>query len=155
VFFPVAAVALLLLVATGWFASESGKKDATIQSLTKAVAEQPLRPVQSTRPITMEPSRTGPVGRSMITLGGPSAEMADLKIDVSWSTFNSFRVTLDRVDQGRALVLGNLNRDSNGHLRISLNSTALGPGQYDLTLEGLDWRGAAKPQAWARFSVAR
>lgn len=154
VFFPVAAAALLLLGATGWLASESGKKDATIAALTKAVAEQPLRPAQSTRPIVVQPSRTGPVSRSQVSVGGGDAVMADFKIDVSWSTFNSFRVTMDREDQGRAMVLGSLNRDSNGHLRIALNSTAVGPGDYDLTLEGLDWRGNPKPQGWVRFSVA-
>mgnify|MGYP007115157020 CR=1 FL=1 len=37
-------------------------------------------------------------------------------------------------------VLSNLARDSNGHLRVALNSSAVGPGQYAVTLEGLDWR---------------
>jgi hypothetical protein len=80
--------------------------------------------------------------------------MADFKYDVSWSNYSNFRVMIDRVDQGRVLVLSNLARDSNGHLRVSLNSSAVGPGQYSVTLEGLDWRGSPVPQAWASFSVA-
>jgi hypothetical protein len=45
-------------------------------------------------------------------------------------------------------------KDSNGHLRLSLNSSALGPGVYDVTIHGLDWRGASSPAAWASFEVA-
>ena len=65
------------------------------------------------------------------------------------------RVTIDRLDQGRVLSLGNVARDSNGHLRIAMNSSALGPGDYTVTMEGVDWRGSLTPQAWASFAVAR
>jgi len=94
------------------------------------------------------PSRTGPSVHSLVMIGG-EAQMADLKIDVSWSQFTVFQVTVDRVDQGRVGVLHNMQRDSNGNLHLELNSTALGPGAYQLTIEGLTWRGEAVPQAWA------
>jgi hypothetical protein len=51
-------------------------------------------------------------------------------------------------------ILANQLRDSNGQLRLSLNSSALGPGDYQLTMEGLDWRGSPEPQAWVTFAVA-
>jgi hypothetical protein len=95
------------------------------------------------------------MARSAVTIGGNRTELADLKIDVSWSRFTTFRVTIDRIDQGRVLVLGNLQRDSNGHLRLALNSSALGPDDYAVQLEGLDWRGAAHKEGWFTFSVAR
>jgi hypothetical protein len=82
------------------------------------------------------PSRTGPSVHSLVTIGGAQAQMADLKIDVSWSPFTAFRVTIDRIDQGRVGVLHNMQRDSNGNLHLELNSTALGPGDYQLTIEG-------------------
>ena len=59
-----------------------------------------------------------------------------------------------RLAPTQAAVLTNLARDSNGHLRIALNSSAVGPGEYQLALEGLDWRGNPVPQAWASFSVS-
>jgi hypothetical protein len=40
-------------------------------------------------------------------------------------------------------------------VRIALNSSALGPGSYQLALEGLTWRGEAVPQAWITIGVAR
>ncbi|HMA11191.1 MAG TPA: hypothetical protein VKO83_04845 [Steroidobacteraceae bacterium] len=139
--------ALMLLVA-------NNDKARQITVLQDELRLQPLLPARSTRSLVVKPSRTGPVEQSLVTIGGSDTEMADFKYDVSWSSYSNFRVTLDRVDQGRVAVLTNLAKDSNGHLRISLNSSAVGPGQYSVTLEGLDWRGSPVPQAWASFSVA-
>jgi hypothetical protein len=150
----VTALAGTLLIASLMLLTAGQKKDQQIAVLTEDVATQPLQPSKSTRPIVVEASRSGPVSRSMVTIGGKDAELADFKFDVSWSTFNNFRITIDRVDQGRVAVLGNLMRDSNGHLRIALNSSAIGPGDYDIEFEGLDWRGNPAPQAWARFTVS-
>jgi hypothetical protein len=149
----VAALAGTMLIAALLLLFAGQKKDQQISVLTKELKEQPLLPVQSTRPIVMVPSRTGPVASSMVTLGGRTAEMGDFKVDVSWSNYNNYRVSIDRVDQGRVVVLTNLSRDSNGHLRIALNSSAIGPGEYTMVFDGLDWRGTPVPQAWARFSV--
>ena len=79
----------------------------------------------------------------------------DLKIDESRSAYRAFRVTVDRIDQGRVAVISNLEKDSNGHLRIALNSSALGPGNYQLTLEGLDWRGQPQPDSWVTIGIQR
>lgn len=139
--------ALMLLVA-------NNNKTREIAVLQDELRTQPLLPARSTRSLVVKPSRTGPVAQSMVTIGGSDTEMADFKFDVSWSNYSNFRVTFDRVDQGRVAVLSNLSRDSNGHLRIALNSSAVGPGLYAVTLEGLDWRGSPVPQAWASFSVS-
>lgn len=155
VFAAACALAGTLLIATMMLAVAGGKKDQQIAVLGKELKEQPLLPAQSTRDIVVEPSRNGPPGRSQATIGGNRAELAHFKYDVSWSSFSNFRVTVERVDQGRVAVFHNLGRDSNGHLRMALNSSALGPGDYAVTLEGLDWRGNPAPQAWARFSVVR
>jgi hypothetical protein len=151
----ITAVAVALLVATLMLMAAGGKKDQHIAVLTNQVETQPLQPSKSTRAVLVQPSRTGAVDRSAVVIGGRDTELADFKFDLSWSTFNNFRVTVDRVDQGRVAVLGNLARDSNGHVRIALNSSALGPGDYDVSYEGLDWRGSPSSQAWTRFSVAR
>ena len=73
----------------------------------------PLMPVQSTRPLTLEVSRSGPVSRSHAAIGGGRTELADFKFDVSWSKYNAFIVTIDRVEQGR------LAQQATGHLALS------------------------------------
>jgi hypothetical protein len=149
------ALALVFAVASGLLLLSGQKKDQQIAKLTKLAHDQPLLPSTSTRAIVVQPSRKGPVAGSMVTIGGGNTELADFKVDVSWSTYTHYKVTIDREDQGRVGVLTNLARDSNGQLRMALNSSALGPGRYDLTLEGLDWRGTPVPQAWAAITIAR
>lgn len=140
-----------LAIATGTAASQSHK----IAELQKQVTEQTLDPATSTRSIRLMPSRSGASNAPAIIIGGGKAELADLKIDESRSQYHVFRVTIDRIDQGRVGVITNLAKDSNGHLRIALNSSALGPGNYQLTLEGLDWHGDPQPDSWLTIGVAR
>ena len=64
-------------------------------------------------------------------------------------------MSIDRVDQGRVAELDGVSKDSNGHVRIALNAGAFGPGDYLVTLEGLNMRRERLPVAWYRFSVAR
>jgi hypothetical protein len=145
----VLAVALMVLTGTG--AAKSHK----IAELQKQVSEQPLDPATSTREIRLMPSRSGASNSPAISIGGGGAQLADFKIDESRSPYHIFRVTIDRIDQGRVGVITNLVKDSNGHLRIALNSTALGPGNYQLTIEGLNWRGDPEPDSWVTIGIQR
>lgn len=150
------AAALVLGVTLLIVASSGSSKSSRIAKLEKQLAEQPLDAATSTRTLRLLPSRTGESASPAVVIGGGgSAQLADLKIDMSRSAFRAFRVTIDRVDQGRAMVLNNLLKDSNGHLRIALNSSALGPGNYQFTIEGLTWRGETVPDAWVTIGVAR
>jgi hypothetical protein len=156
VFAAVVAVAGGLLVTSVTFMLGSGERTERIEQLERDLRTRPLLPATNTRAVIVEPSRTAPSARAALSLvGGASAELVDMKIDMSWSSFTSYRVTIDRVDQGRVAILGNQQRDSNGHLRIALNSTALAPGDYQLTIEGLDWRGNPHAQAWATVAVVQ
>jgi hypothetical protein len=153
---PIAAV--LLAAAAAVFASTMGsrvlRQQAAIQALRSQLHEMPLDPATRTRSVRLEPNRTAPSGRASAVIGN-STEMADLKIDMSWSKFTAFRVTIDRVDQGRVAVLHNLLRDSNGDLHIGVNSSALGPGSYQFAIEGLTLKNEAFAQAWVTLGVQR
>ncbi|HTD11113.1 MAG TPA: hypothetical protein VK676_03490 [Steroidobacteraceae bacterium] len=150
-----AAAMLLLGVALAIVAAGSAAKSHRITALQKQAFERALDPATSTREIRLLPSRSGASNTPAITIGGSSAQLADFKIDESRSPYHSFRVTIDRIDQGRVAVLTNLAKDSNGHLRIALNSSALGPGNYQLTIEGLSWRGDPEPDSWVTIGIVR
>jgi hypothetical protein len=154
---PAVLVAALVLVAgalgtTSVMGSRVMQREATIQGLRTQLHDRPIDPATSTRSIRLDPSRTAPSRRNAVTIGS-SSEMADLKIDMSWSKFTAFRVTIDRMDQGRVAVLHNLLRDSNGDLHIGLNTTALGPGSYQFEIEGLTLKSEAFAQAWVTVGV--
>jgi hypothetical protein len=147
-----AALSAVLLITVGVLASSVQKKNTALAAQDKELQQQPLLPAQSTRAIAIKPSRTGPPGRSAASIGGGRTELADFRFDVSWSPYMIFRVSIDRVDQGRLAVFGNVARDSNGELRMSFNSSALGPGDYAVQIEGLDQWGKPVAQAWTRFT---
>jgi|GEM_PF-297050 len=151
------AIAVMVLVlALGGLTLNSSSKSHRIAELQKQNSERALDPATSTREIRLLPSRSGASNAPAIFIGGGGAVvLADLKIDESRSAYRSFRVTIDRIDQGRVAVINNLDKDSNGHLRIALNSSALGPGNYQLTLEGLDWRGQPQPDSWVTIGIQR
>jgi hypothetical protein len=149
-----AALAFVLGCTALVLGGKLSSRDHAIAALKQQVAAQPLEPATSTRTITVIPSRVAPSRKALVTIGGSNVQMADLKIDVSWTPLELFRVTVDRIDQGRVAILHNVRRDSNGMLHLELNSSALGPGDYQFTIEGLDWRGNPIPQAWATISIA-
>jgi hypothetical protein len=152
----ITALAAVLLVVTLMLAGSVREKSGRIEAQQRDLQQQPLSPVKGTRSIVIEPSRQGPLVRSAVSIGsGNNVELADLKFNMLWSTYQEFRVTIDRVGQGRLAQFGNMARDSNGHLRIALNSSALGPGDYAVTIEGLDKWGKPVPQAWTRFNSVR
>jgi hypothetical protein len=79
----------------------------------------------------------------------------DFRIDETRSPYKAFRVTIDRIDEGRVMVIDNLSKDSNGHLRVAVNSSAFGPGNYLLTIEGLNVSLQPQPDSWVTVGVAQ
>jgi hypothetical protein len=154
VLIAVAGLALAGGITALVLASKISGRDAAIGALRQRVAEQPLEPATSTRSTRLIPSRTAPSEHPAVVVGGGSAQMADLKIDMSWSKFTAFRVTIDRQDQGRVAVVNYMLRDSNGDLRLSLNTTALGPGTYQFAIEGMTLHSEAIAQAWITIGIA-
>jgi len=148
------ALALSLGVTALLLAGKLATRDHSLAMLQRQLATRALDPALSTRTVSIEPSRQGPPGHSLATLGGGQAEMADLRINLAWAQFAVFRVIIDRVGQGRVGILYNTMRDSSGVLHLGLNSSALGPGQYLLTIQGLTWRGEPVPTAWATLTIA-
>jgi hypothetical protein len=148
------ALCAVLAIAASISGGRLASQERAVAALQTQLAAQPLNPAESTRSIALIPSRTAPSQQSLATIGGGATEFAELHINMGWSKFGSFQVLIDRIDQGRVAVLRGLLRDSNGDLRIGLNSSALGPGDYQFTIEGLNWRGESQAQAWATITIA-
>jgi hypothetical protein len=152
---PLVLAVLVLVLGGGILAlnrqlSEQTHKVSVLQQL---VVDQPLDAAATTSTVDIQPTHAGPVAAIATIIGGASAQLVNVKIDMTHSDFRAFRVTIDRKDQGRVAVLNNLIKDSNGALGFSLNSSALGAGLYPLTIEGLDWRGDPQPDAWAAITI--
>lgn len=150
------AIATVVLgTALAIVAGNSSSKTQKIEGLQKRIDDQPLEAATSTRTIRVMPSHEGASNTPAVSISRSAAQLVDLKIDESRSAYKVFTVTIDRIDQGRVAVLHNLVKDSNGHLRIGLNSSALGPGNYQMTIEGLSWRGDPEPDSWVTIGIQR
>jgi hypothetical protein len=146
---------LALAVAAALLATRLSNREHDVAALQQRVIEQPIEPAKTTRSIRLLPGTAGPSESPAIVIGGQDAEFGEFRIDMSRSSFNAFRVTIERMGQGRVAVIHNLEKDSNGHLRITLNSSAFGPGNYLFSIEGLTWRGDPVPDAWVTVGVTR
>jgi hypothetical protein len=151
--FGAAGLALVALIGCAYLATQLSSRDTKIANLTKDVQERPIAPSTQKRTIRVGVSRSGPPSGSTLSIG--LGEFAEFKADLSWTRFALFRVSIDRVNQGRVAVLDGVTKDSNGDVRIALNAGAFGPGDYMVTLEGLNMRREHLPVAWYRFAVTR
>ena len=151
--FGAAGLALAALIGCLALGLQLSARNSTIEKLTAENHARPVVPSTHKRTIIVRTSRNGPPSAASLTIS--SGEFAELKVDLSWTKFQMFKVTIERVDQGRVAIFDGLVKDSNGDLRMSLNSGALGPGDYLVTLEGLNMRRESLPVGWFRFGVAR
>jgi hypothetical protein len=152
---PVVLAALVLVLGGAILALNRQLSVQThqVSVLHQLVLDQPLDAAATTSSVDIQPTHAGPAAAVAAVIGGATAQLVNLKIDMTHSDFRAFRVTIDRQDQGRVAVLNNLIKDSNGALGFALNSSALGAGLYQLTIEGLDWRGDPQPDSWAAITI--
>lgn len=111
--------------------------------------EQPA--VEST--LRVSPDRAPGMDRARISANRSAPQLVDLHVDVSYSKSMQFRVIVDKKDQGRALIMNNVVRDSNGELRLTFNTTGLAAGIYNVRIEALPFRGAPIPEGWFSLEV--
>src|ERR1700722_1941069 len=104
--------------------------------------------------LRVTPDRVFGIDRARVVLNHGEPQLMDLHIDMNYTDkLAQFRMFVDKKDQGRALILNNLFKDSNGELRITLNSTGLALGTYNIRIEGLPYRGSPIPLGWLILQV--
>jgi hypothetical protein len=100
------------------------------------------------------PDRAPGIDRARVVVNRSSPQLMDVHIDMGYTNkLMEFRMFVDKKDQGRALILNNLLKDSNGELRMTLNSTGLGAGIYNVRIEALPPRGSPIPLGWLILEV--
>jgi hypothetical protein len=108
----------------------------------------------SSREIRVTPDRAAGINRARIVVSPSAPQLMDLHIDLNYANnLEQFRMFVDKQDQGRALILNNLLKDSNGELRMTLNSTGLAAGIYNARIEALPYRGTPIPVGWLILEV--
>ncbi len=149
------AVVLTITVAAWQFHSRSDYFAQRSAAAEKRLLDLPLTPATTSRIIRVVPAGVGKSQDPAIMLGSAEkAEFVTLQFDLAKSDYSHFDLEIERINQGRVAILRGMRRNSNGIVSWSMNSSALGPGEYVVSLSGLDWRGQAWPAGAVAFDVA-
>jgi hypothetical protein len=102
----------------------------------------------------LSPDRAPGIDRARIVVNTAAPRLIDLHIDMTYTQkLNTFRIVVDKQDQGRALILDNMLKDSNNDLRLTFNTTGLAAGIYKVRIEALTPREEAIPEGWLLLDV--
>jgi hypothetical protein len=127
-----------------------GKLDDTKHSISQGPLVQPT----VEKAIYITPDHAPGIDQARIKLSRAAPLLMDVHIDLGYTQKQmQFRLFVDKKDQGRALVLNNLLKDSNNELRLTLNSTGLSPGIYTVRIEALPPRGVPMGVGWLLLDV--
>jgi len=108
--------------------------------------------VESTQRVT--PDHAQGIDRARVIVSRNAPQLMDVHIDLGYTNkLTQFRMFVDKKDQGRALILNDLLKDSNGELRMTVNSTGLAAGIYNVRIEGMPFRGSPIPVGWLILEV--
>ena len=80
-------------------------------------------------------------------------QLLDISIDASEGKITQYQITIDKTDGVRVLQIKRIMRDSNKEVRFSLNSSAFGPGNYLVKVEGYNWRGQTQDVGWMMLGL--
>jgi len=152
-----AAIALLAVLAcvVASVAQVSAHRDrALAAALETRVKTLTLRAASSQRAVRITPNPRSWSAEPDATIAWPEPpELLDLYLPIGYAQFPTFAVTIDKVDQGRMMILQRVMPDSNREIRLSLNSSAFGRGEYRIRIEGYTWRGERVDAGWVRLVV--
>jgi hypothetical protein len=105
--------------------------------------------------VTVTPDRAPGLDKARIAVNRNAPMLIDLHIDMRHAKASQYRLIVDKKDQGRALIVDNLLKDSNGELRLTFNTSGLAAGIYDARIDALPMRGNGSPESagWLMLEV--
>ena len=147
------AVALLCLVAFWFLMGKYVLLRSELQDTRERAHQGSLVQPATERDLRIGPDRAPGLDRARIVVSRAAPELIDVHIDMSYSKMMQFRMFVDKQDQGRALVLNNILKDSNNELRLTINTTGLAAGVYTVRIEALPPRDIPIPEGWLILEV--
>lgn len=152
----IAGSAFLLLsgAAIAYHLSAVRALETRVTLLSTAAETAQLRAPSGVQSYRLTPGRQGPQSAPSLAIGWPEPpQLLELRIDVTEIRFNAFSLTIEKLGEARVMQIRRIAPDSNRELRIALNSSAFGPGEYRLDLQGYTWRGELVDAGWMRLGL--
>lgn len=147
----VIALGVALIAAIGGLIAYAMHASALSDQLKRAQRELKVTEMQapaSKQAYRVKLAQSKPGGPTL-TLGWMQPpQMLDLIVPVVEEPYGTFQITIDKADGTRVMQIHRIARDSNKEIRLGLNSSAFGPGDYVLKFEGYTWKGQLQPAGW-------
>jgi|HigsolmetaAR201D_1030396.scaffolds.fasta_scaffold14704_2 hypothetical protein len=148
IFALIAAIAGLIA-----YAVQAGKLANELDDVKRQSQSLQMQAPGSVQTYRLKLSRNKPSSPT-VSIGWPNPpQFMDLHVDVTEGRYTTFQITIDKADGTRVMQIRRISRDSNKELRLALNSSAFGPGNYLLRFDGYNWRGQTEEIGWAMLGL--
>jgi hypothetical protein len=148
-----ASVALAVVAATSLLSAARDR--AAAHEARQREQALTLRAINNVRALRIAPNPRSWSAAPDATIAWPEPpQLLELHLPVGYSEFLAFALVIDKVDHGRVMAVERIAPNSNKELLLSLNSSAFGPGEYRLRVQGYTWRGERVDVGWVRLVVA-
>jgi hypothetical protein len=138
------------VIAYGVQANSLSKQLRTMERTAKALQ---MQAAGSTGVYRVQPVHGKPAQPTLALGWSSPPQWMDIYVDVSEGKYNQFMITIEKVDGGLVMQLRRVARDSNRELRFNLNSSAFGPGDYLVRIDGYNWRGQTENVGWLMLGL--
>jgi hypothetical protein len=136
-----------------FYAMQVDSLQTKIRQMERAQKATQMQATSSVQTYRLQPLRGKPA-QAQLNLGWlEPPQMLELRIDASQGKYTQFQITIDKIEGGRVMQVRRVTRDSNKELRLALNSSAFGPGEYLLKIDGYTWKGQAEQFGWLRLNL--
>jgi len=149
-----ACLCAVLLVAALLAVRSAMQDRAAAQAAEGRARTLTLRAISGEQTLRIAPNPRSWSATPDATLRWPEPpQLLALYLPVGYADYLNFALVVDKADHGRVMVVERMTPDSNRDLRIALNSSAFGPGEYRLRVQGYTWRGDRVDVGWIRLVV--
>jgi hypothetical protein len=142
----------LTLIASGWLYWQTQNQQRQLRTMNVAAKVSGLRATTRTQIIRATPAASQ-ASEPSITVSTNLAEWLDVHLDVSNSRYKVFGILITKVNDARVLEIRRIAADTNKEVRFSLNSTAFGGGEYEIKLQGYNYKGQTSDVGWVLLNL--
>jgi hypothetical protein len=135
------------------YAVQANSLSKQIRTMERAAKATQMQAAGSTRAYKTQPVHSKPAAPTLNVGWMQPPQWMDLYIDVSEGKYNQFMITVEKIDGGLVMQMRRVARDSNRELRLTLNSSAFGPGNYLFRIDGYNWRGQTETVGWMMLGL--
>ena len=145
-----------VLVAAGTaviYAMQASSLTNQLQAARKDLSATQMQAPGSVQKYKVELVKAKPAQPTLAIGWGTPPQLIELNIDATEGKMTQFQITIDKTDGVRVMQIRRVTRDSNKELRLGLNSSAFGPGDYLVKVEGYNWRGQTDLVGWMMLGL--